>query len=198
MSPRGSPPRIAPWWMSSGGQFMGTVRTTLLMPSSEACFQNDVPPRVESDLGPLDGEEAPLEDRRHDLDAHARIRQVGLEVALEEVVDVVLARIHAGGEAGPGHGRFRGLRRLQLRERALLGQPLEVRELAFVHPLAGQRRVHAVEAEHEHALLGAPHGLAGERTGPQCGQRDGAHRDGAGEVSREASGDSKRRPRGRR
>jgi hypothetical protein len=30
---------------------MGTVRTTLLRPSSDACFQNDVPPRVEVTWG---------------------------------------------------------------------------------------------------------------------------------------------------
>jgi hypothetical protein len=137
MSPRGSPPRIAPCSISSGGQFIGTVRTTLLRPSSDACFQNEVPPRVERTSGRFTG-------RKPHLKTAARSsfpcsdRQVGLQVALQEVVDVVLARVHAGGEAGPGHRRLRRLRRLELRERSLLGEPLQVRELAFVHPLAGE------------------------------------------------------------
>ena len=55
---------------------------------------------------------------------------------------------------GPGHGRLRRLRRLQLGEGARLGEPLQVRQLALVHELPGQRGVHAVEAHDEDALLG--------------------------------------------
>ena len=63
---------------------MGTVRTTLLRPSSDACFQNDVPPRVEVTSGRLTGRKPHLRTGGTTFDAHARIRQVRLEVALRK------------------------------------------------------------------------------------------------------------------
>ena len=49
------PPSISPWAISSGGNVMGTVSTSLFTPSRPACTQNDVPPRVEVILGGLVG-----------------------------------------------------------------------------------------------------------------------------------------------
>ena len=53
-----------------------------------------------------------------------------------------------------------------------LGEPLQVRQLALVHELAGERRVHAVEAHHEDALLGAPQRLAALGTAAAGGGRE--------------------------
>ena len=99
-------------------------------------------------------DEAPEELRRL-LPDHVEVGEVGLEVADQEVVDVVLARVDAGGEARPGRGRLGGLGRAQHRERALVRERLQVRQLALVHPLPREGRVHPVEADHEDPLLGA-------------------------------------------
>ena len=48
---------------------------------------------------------------------HAEVRQVGRRVADEEVVDVVLAGVDAGGERRPRGRRLWRMRRLQRRER---------------------------------------------------------------------------------
>src|SRR5262249_38858874 len=102
----------------------------------------------------------------------------------EEVVDVVLAGVDAGGEARPRDRRLRGLRALQLGEGAGVGQLLEVRELAFLHEFTGQRRVHSVEAHDRYALLGAAHGLPGG--GPEVGAGETRRESEAGEE--EAAG----------
>ena len=51
MSGSGRPPSISPWCSSSGGNVTGTVRMTLRMPSAEAVFQKEVPPRIEMIFG---------------------------------------------------------------------------------------------------------------------------------------------------
>ena len=61
---------------------------------------------------------------------------------------------------------------------------LEVRELALVHPLPGERRVHAVEAHDEDALLRAAEGLAALRALPAVDEREGE-----GEGGQEGGGD---------
>src|SRR4029079_2191233 len=101
----------------------------------------------------------------------AEIRQVRIGVADEEVVDVVLAGVDAGGEGRPRGRRLRRVRRLQGREPALLRQRADVRQLAFGHPLLEQVRVHAVETEDDQLLaeLRWPATAAGRRgCQPRC------------------------------
>ena len=51
----GKPPSISPWCSSSGGNVTGTVSTTDLIPSAEAVFQNEVPPRIDVIFGAFVG-----------------------------------------------------------------------------------------------------------------------------------------------
>ena len=75
-----------------------------------AVSQNDVPPRVEMIFGGFVGMR-PQRNLRRLLPDHVEVGQVGVEVADQEVVDVVLARVDAGGEARPRRRRLGGLRR---------------------------------------------------------------------------------------
>ena len=76
---------------------------------------------------------------------------VGFRIAVEEIEDVVAARVHAGDEVGPGH---RGLGREARPERPEVApageKPAEGRQPAFVDPSPRQDRVQAVEAEDDH------------------------------------------------
>ena len=47
----GRPPSIWPWCSSSVGNVTGTVSTTELIPSADAVFQNEVPPRIDVIFG---------------------------------------------------------------------------------------------------------------------------------------------------
>ena len=96
---------------------------------------------------------------------HAEVGHVGLQVADEEVEDVVLAGVAAGGERRPRRRRFGRRGRLQPVEAALAGELLEVRQLAFAHPLLDEARVHPVEAEDDHLLLDT------SRAGRSCRRR---------------------------
>jgi len=78
--------------------------------------------------------------------------QVGLGVPVEEVEDVVLGRRGAGREGRPGDRRDRRVGRGQAPVRALLGQLLEVGELALRHQPVGDLRVLAVEPDHDQPL----------------------------------------------
>ena len=139
------------------------------------------------DLRLLRRDEAPQELRRlpaHHVQVghvrHETARRIVLEVADQEVVDAVLARVDARREARPRRRRLRGLRRLEPREGALVRERLEVRQLALVHPLAGERRVHPVEAEHEDALLRPAQRLAAGQLVPAVGEGEGEDEGGEG------------------
>src|SRR3954467_6103625 len=85
---------------------------------------------------------------------HAEIGQVRFRVANQEIVDVVLARVHAGGERRPGRGRFRRMRRAERADAAAARRELlHVRQLALVHPFLHEAWVHAVEPEDDELLL---------------------------------------------
>ena len=112
---------------------------------------------------------------------HAEIGQVGGGIADQEVVDVVLARVDAGGKRGPRRRRLRRVRGAERIEAALIDQPLEVGQLAVVDQLLDQIRVHAVEAEDDHllpVLAGRRFARAERRDRRRRGQRheDGGHR----------------------
>ena len=65
----------------------------------------------------------------------------------------MLAGVHAGRERRPRGWRFRRVgRRQRTHAAAALRQLLHVRQLAFVHPLLDELRIHAVETE-DHELL---------------------------------------------
>src|SRR5262249_13203907 len=99
------------------------------------------------------GEEIQDEARRR-ARHHPEIGEVGVGVADQEVVDVVLARIDAGGERRPRGRRFRRMRRAErLDAAALRGELLQVRQLALVHPFLDETRIHAVEAEDDEFLF---------------------------------------------
>jgi len=148
MSGSGSPDRISPFSTSSGGN----VR------HGQDAGANAVPPGGDpeggsaadgGDLGHLDRHEVE-EELGHRLLDDAEIRQVGPHVAHEEVEDIVLAGVGAGGR-----GRLRRVAGLEAVVAALRRQARHVRQPALCHPLLGQRRLHAVEPEDDH-LLGVP------------------------------------------
>src|SRR5690348_6774906 len=76
-------------------------------------------------------------------------REIGFEIAVEEVEDVVAGGIHAGGESGPGYGGESWERRAKAAKTALLREARKVRELAFGDELLGESRVQAVEPEED-------------------------------------------------
>ncbi len=81
--------------------------------------------------------------------------EISSGITVDEIEDGVTARVHAGDEVRPGHGR---LRRQACPERpkvAALGEePGEGREPAFVHPPPRQDGIQSVEAEDDHLLRG--------------------------------------------
>ena len=137
---------------SSGGKVTGTVSMLERTPALPAVTQNEVPPRIDCDLRPRTGNVVEDEARRL-ARAPCRDRAGRWRVADQEVVDVVLARVHAGRERGPRRRRLRRVRRAERRRRCRLRELLHVRQLAFVHPLLDELRVHAVEAEDDELLL---------------------------------------------
>jgi hypothetical protein len=72
-------------------------------------------------------------------------------------------------------GDSEGLGRLELGERARVRQLLEIGQLALVHEPPGQRRVHAVEADDDDALL-RPSGRLAGGSEEQAAPRASAHR----------------------
>ena len=94
---------------------------------------------------------AELQEALHPADVGRReLRQVAPQVAVEEVEDVVLARIRPGRERRPGDGRQRRIGAGDPPVAALLAEPLEVGQLAGLHHPLRQLRILAVETdEHE-------------------------------------------------
>lgn len=98
----------------------------------------------------------------------------------------MLPRIHAGREQGPGHRRFGGLGGSERPVGPDIRELLEIRELALGHELAGEGRVHAVEAHHEHALGAATFRLRGLRA--TRGQKGGRAHQGESRGHTTANG----------
>ncbi len=115
-------------------------------------------------------EEEPRRLARH----HREIGQVGLRIAHEKIVDVVLARVGARRERGPRGRGLRRMRRLETMEPALRGQLGEVGQLAGLDPPFGEFRVHAVEAQDDELLL-EPLGRRGGAARPRqtCERQSG-------------------------
>ena len=94
-----------------------------------------------------------------------QLRQVGFQIAVEEVENVVPRRADAGGEGGPCHGGKRRESGAQARETALLLQAGQVRELAFRHEALGEAGIQAIEPQ-ENELADAGFAVAA----PPCGR----------------------------
>jgi len=138
---------------SSGGKVTGTVRMLDRTPASPAVTQNEVPPRVEVIFG---REIGVVEQKMRRLALHHRqVWQIRLRVAHQEVVDVVLAGIGAGGKRRPRRGRLGRMRGLEAMQPALRRQFREVGELAGRDPSLGELGIHAVETEDDELLLEA-------------------------------------------
>ena len=107
-----------------------------------------------SDVRTRDRDVIEDESRRMAFD-HAEIREVRARVADEKIVDVVLARVDAGGERGPRRRRFGRMRRAEFlhARAAAAGELRHVRQLTLVHPFLNESRIHAVEAEDDELLM---------------------------------------------
>ena len=103
------------------------------------------------ELGLRDRKIAEQELRRRALH-HPEVGQVGRRVADEEVVDVVLAGVHPGGERGPRRGRLRRVRGAERIRAPLMRELRDVRELALAHPAVEQMGIHPVEAQDDQFL----------------------------------------------
>ena len=106
--------------------------------------------------------------------------RIGLAVAPEEVEDPVPARVEPCGEGRPRHRRLRRVRGREPLIMPLRPQPREVGQGAVRHPLLGQFRVHAVEADHDRA----PRGRTLRDRGPSRDQQGHGTYDGSRAAAR--------------
>jgi len=107
------------------------------------------------ELGLLEGDPV-LPQLQEPIDAtdmrRGQERQIGPQVPIQEVEDVVLGWGGSGAERGPGDRRDGRKGRPQLRVGAPLGQALEVGQLALLHEAIGQPRILTVETDDDKAL----------------------------------------------
>jgi hypothetical protein len=73
---------------------------------------------------------------------------------MDEVIDFMLARIHARNERGPGHRALRRHYGGQGLEVTFGLKPLEMRHLPLVHETLENHRVHAVDTQDDHLACG--------------------------------------------
>jgi hypothetical protein len=103
-------------------------------------------------LGQRDAELAELQEPVDGADpGRGEPRQVGPQVAVEEVEDGVLGRRRTGRERRPGDRRDRGVGGREPVVAAGLGELLEVRQLALGHQAVGDLGLLAVEPYHDQA-----------------------------------------------
>jgi hypothetical protein len=76
---------------------------------------------------------------------------------VDKIEDAVAAGVHAGDDAGPGNRTLRRDRSAQAPDHALLPETVEVRERGEVS--FHKNRIHAVDADHDHAFPGGPRGV---------------------------------------
>ena len=81
-----------------------------------------------------------------------KIREIVLQIAGQEVINIMFAGIHPGLKRGPRDRRNRGEGRSQRTKGAVVAQLGQIRKFALVHETAGQYRIHAVEAHDDHPL----------------------------------------------
>src|SRR6266851_6118200 len=76
-----------------------------------------------------------------------KLGQIGLQIAVEEVEDVMPRGAHARRESGPGNWRERGEGSAQAAEAAQLHQAGEIRQLAGSHELFRDARIESIQPQ---------------------------------------------------
>ena len=104
--------------------------------------REDAPPRLA---------EAVEDGRGANVASGGDVRSLRPGVAIEEPVDVVLARVHPGHERCPRHRRHVRDRCVHLRHRSALGDRAEIRQLTGLEEALDERERHAVECDHKHS-----------------------------------------------
>ena len=128
----------------------------------------------QAQLGPL-ARDPVAPQREEPLDA-AEVRrrqhgQVGPPIAVEEIEDVVPARLRAGAERRPRHRRHRRKRGLQAPIAARLRELLEVRQQPLLHEPIGEHRVLAVQADDDESPDAGARRLASAQPPPEHAER---------------------------
>ena len=166
----------------SGGNVIGTRRIVQPTPA----LAEDLPERLALAAqfeGRRRERDAPTANAQHPLGlAHARrgeLRQVRLQIAIEEVEDIVLGRADSGGERGPGDRRERREGGAQPAIAALRGELREIWQLALGHEALGELGIKSVESEEDGLLdagfgiaLPAPHQTPEHTEGPEQKRKD--------------------------
>ena len=96
---------------------------------------------------------------------------------MNEIENLVQARIGPRDDAGKGHGRLRRRRGGEATERSPLPQALQIRQPSAIHQRLHDTRVHAVEGDHQYATGGRRGPAPGTRRQDRRARRSSHHSD---------------------